>query len=134
MNSLLLTLLFYELFKKPPKFRAEIEGSEPLHALSNLHLEEGGEEAVDGEDDEDVQVRLSTLVVTEMNKVDLSTGYKSVGDGIVYNEEWDEMAKLKKGEKEESEIEKGEVEKSEIGIDEMDQSEVEESDHFEDCE
>ena len=66
--------------------------------------------------------------------MDLPTGYKFVGDGIVYNEEWDRMAKLKKGEREESEIEKGEPEESEIDVDEVDQREVEESDHFEDCE
>ena len=55
--------------------------------------------------------------------MDLPTGYKSVGDGIVYNEEWDETAEVKKSNREESKIGEGEV----------DQSEVEESDTFEDC-
>ncbi len=40
-----------------------------------------------------------------MDKVDLPTGYKSVGDGIVYNKEWDETVKVKKSEIKESEIE-----------------------------
>ncbi len=69
-----------------------------------------------------------------MVKVDLLTGSKSVGGGIVYNEEWDETAEVKKSEREESEIEEGGVEESEIDMGEVDQSELEESDHFEDCE
>ena len=40
-----------------------------------------------------------------MDKVDLPTGYKSVGDGIVYNKEWDKTAEVKKSEREMSEIE-----------------------------
>ena len=50
-----------------------------------------------------LSAELSTLVATKVDKVDLPTGYKSVGDGLVYNEEWDEMAEVKKIEKEESE-------------------------------
>ncbi len=69
-----------------------------------------------------------------MDKQDLPTGYKSVGDGIVYNEEWDETAEVKKSEREKSKIEEGRVKEREIDISEVDQSEVEESDHFEDCE
>ena len=66
--------------------------------------------------------------------MDLPTGYKSIGDGIVYNEEWDETAEVKKSEGEESEIEEGGVEEIETDMGEVDQSEGEESDHFEDCE
>ena len=50
--------------------------------------------------------------MTKVDKVDFPTGHKSVGDGIVYNEEWDETAEVKKSEKEESEIEEGGVEES----------------------
>ena len=61
----------------------EFEGFEPLHALSDLHLEEVNKEAVNEEDDKDVLVELSTLIATKVDKVDLLKGYKSVGDGIV---------------------------------------------------
>ena len=50
--------------------------------------------------------------MTKLDKVDLPTGHKSVGDGIVYNEGWDETAEMKKSEKEESEIEEGGVEET----------------------
>lgn len=44
-------------------------------------------------------------------------GYKSIGDGIVYKEEWDETAEVKKkSEGEESEVKEGGVEESEIDI------------------
>ena len=39
--------------------------------------------------------------------MDLPTGYKSIGDGIAYNEEWNETAEAKRSEGEESEIEEG---------------------------
>ena len=83
---------------------------------------------------EDVPVELSILVATEVDKVNLPTGYKSVGDGIVYNEEWDETAEVKKSEREQSDIKEGGVEEIETDMGGVDQSEVEESDHFEDCE
>ena len=35
------------------------------------------------EDDKDVPLELSKLVMAEVDKEDLPTGYKSVGDGIV---------------------------------------------------
>ena len=54
--------------KKSAEPRAEIEGSEPLNAPSDLHLEEDDEEAVDGKDDEDVPVELPRLVVTGVDK------------------------------------------------------------------
>ena len=66
--------------------------------------------------------------------MDLLTGYKPIGDGIVYNEEWDETAEVKKSEREQSEIEEGGVEEIETDMGEVDQSEGEESDHFEECE
>ena len=43
--------------KKLAELRAEIEGSEPLTTSSNLNLEEDDEEAVGGEDDEDILVK-----------------------------------------------------------------------------
>ena len=56
----------------------------------------------------------------------------TIGDGIVYNEECDETAEVKKSDREERETEEGGVE---IDMGEMDQSEVHrEWDHFEDCE
>ena len=112
----------------------EIESSELLYTPSDLHLEDNDEEAVEREDDEDIPVELSTLVVTEMDKVDLFTGYKSVGDEIVYNDESDETVEVKRSEEEENKIEKGEMEESEIDMGEIDQSKVEVSDHFEDFE
>ena len=66
--------------------------------------------------------------------MDLPTGYKSIGDGIVYNEEWDETAEVKKSERKESEVEEGGVEEIEMDTGEVDQSEVEESNHFEERE
>lgn len=72
------------------------------------------------EDGEDVPLKLSTLVVAEVEKENLLTEYKSVGDGIVYNEEWDGTAEVKKSEREDG------VEEREIFTGEVDTSEVEE--------
>ena len=44
---------------------------------------------MDGEDDEDVPVELSTLIVTGVDGGDLPTGHKTVGDGIVNDEAWE---------------------------------------------
>lgn len=77
------------------------------------------------EDGEDVPLKLSTLVVAKVEKENLLTEYKSVGDGIVYNEEWDGTAEVKKSEREDG------VEEREICTGEVDTSEVEESDYFE---
>ena len=57
-----------------------------------LQIEEGKEEAFDGEDDEDVPVELSTLVVTGVDETVLPRGYKSKGHEILYDEVWDETA------------------------------------------
>lgn len=47
--------------------------------MSNLNLEEDDEEAIDGEDNEDVPLELSTLlIVTEVGGRNLPTGYKAV--------------------------------------------------------
>ena len=81
-----------------------------------------------------VKYELSTLLTTEGNKVDLPTGYKSVGDGIVYNEEWDETAEVRESEREQGEIEEDGVEDIETDMGEVDWSDWVESDHFEDCE
>lgn len=71
----------------------EIEGSEPLIALSDIHLKENNEEAVDGENDESVLVELSTWNVVGVDSWGLQTGYKSVRDGLVYDKAWHETAK-----------------------------------------
>ncbi len=66
---------------------AEIEESEPFITLSNLNLEEDDEEAIEGEDNQDVPLELSTLlIVTEVGGRNLPTGYKAVRDEIVYDE------------------------------------------------
>ncbi len=62
----------------------------PLEIL----LEENNEEAVDGRDDEDVPIELSTLIVTGVDDMGLLTGYKSVKNGMIYDEAWDETAEL----------------------------------------
>ena len=66
--------------------------------------------------------------------MDLFTRYKSVIDKIVYNEEWDKTAKIKKSERDESKIEEGGLEKIKIDISKLDQSKVKKSDQFKDCE
>lgn len=128
-----------------------------------MHLEQEDEEMVDGEDDEDFPMKLSTLIATEGEKGNLPTGYKSLGNGIVYDEAWDETAKLlnidevegaiksreaedgrlgksdvKESEIEESGVGEGQVEGSEVGASEVAKGEAgesgtEESNHFEDC-
>ncbi len=75
-----------EWFKKSAEFRAEIEGSKLLITPLEIPLEEDNEEAVDGEDDKDVPIELSMLIVTGIDDRGLPTSYKSVKDGIVYNE------------------------------------------------
>lgn len=51
-----------------------------LFLLCLIHLEQDNEEAVDGEDDEDVPMELSMLVVTRADNGGLPTGYNSEGD------------------------------------------------------
>ena len=48
-----------------------------------------------------------------------------MGDGIVYNEVWDNTAEVKGGKVEESEVEEGGIKKSEIDMGEVNDSEVE---------
>lgn len=62
------------------------------------------------------------LIVTGVNDGGAPTGYKSVGDGIVYDEAWDETAELlnsdegkKESEVETSGIARGEKKHSELG-------------------
>ena len=50
-------------------------GEAILNAPSDLSLGEDKEEAVDGEDDEDVPIELSTFFVTGVDKADSPTGY-----------------------------------------------------------
>ena len=70
---------------------------------------------IDGEDDEDVPIELSTLIVTEIEKENLPTGYKSLGNGIVYDEAWDETVELLIiDEAEDGQLGKSNVEESEI--------------------
>lgn len=91
-NQLLLTPLVVNGSNSRWIFERRLKLSELFHASSDIHLEE--------DDDEDVPIQLSTLVVTRVNKVDLPTGYKSVGDGIIYNEVWDKTAEVKQSERE----------------------------------
>ncbi len=83
-------------FKKSADFRAKIEGSQPLPGPGDLNviMTEDSEEVVDGEDNEDVPIELSTLVVVGAENVILPTGYKTVGDGFAYDEALDEEAEL----------------------------------------
>ncbi len=50
------------------------------------------------------------MIVTGVDGGDLPTGHKTVGDGIVYDEAWDETAELLVS----NEVNEGEVEKSGI--------------------
>ena len=124
-----------------------------LLLLRLIHLEQDNEEAVDGEDDEDVPIELSMLVVTRADNGGLPTGYNSEGDWIVYDEAWDETAELLiSDEVKESEVEisgiggderknrevgesevAGEVENCEKEDSDVEENDMEESDHFEDC-
>ena len=119
-DSITSDIALSEWFKKSAEFRAEIEGSEPLITPLEIPLEEDNEEAVDGGDDEDVPMELSTLIVTGVDDGGLPTSYKSVGDGIVYDEAWDETAELLISD----EVRKSEVEKSGIGGAKIKSSEV----------
>ena len=119
-DSITSDIALSEWFKKSADFRAEIEGSEPLVTLPKILLEEDNEEAVDGKDDEDVSMELSTLIVTRVDDGGLSTGYKSVGDGIVYDESWDVTAELLISD----EVKKSEVKKSGIGGGKINSSEI----------
>ena len=99
------------------------------------------------------------MIVTGVDGGDLPTGHKPVGDGIVYDEAWDETAELivsnevKEDEVEKSEIRGVRIRSSEVGGGKAGKSEVEdcgirsnkmeesgtegnereESDHSEDC-
>ncbi len=86
--------------KKSAEFAA---GSEPFITSSNLQFEEDDEEAVNGEDDGDVPV---TLIVTGIDDGNLPVAYKTIRDGIVY----DETAELVVT----NEVKEGEVEKRKI--------------------
>lgn len=41
---------------------------------------------IDRRDDKNVSIELSTLIVIRIDDRSLLTGYKSVGDGIIYHE------------------------------------------------
>lgn len=72
----------------------EIEGSEPLTSSLNIYLEKDDKETIDKKDDKDVLIELPILIVTEIEKENLLTGYKSLGSGIVYTKVEDEITKL----------------------------------------
>ena len=57
-----------------------------LITLFEIDLKEDNKEAVDGRDNEDVPMELFPLIVTRVDDRDLSIGYKSVRDAIVYDE------------------------------------------------
>ncbi len=88
----------------------------------------------DDKSDKNVPVELSTLVATEVVKMDLLTGYKFVKNEMVYNEEWKKLAKVNKCKKEKSKIEKKFVETSEMNIAMIDKYELDALDHFQNCE
>ena len=52
--------------------------------------------------------------------MDLPTRYKSLGDGIIYNEEWDKAAEVRESEREQGEIEEDGVEDIETDMGEVD--------------
>lgn len=74
-DSITSDIALSELVKKSAEFRAEIEGSEPLVTPPEIPLEEDSKEAVDGGDDEDVPMELSTLIVTRVDDGGLPTVY-----------------------------------------------------------
>ena len=53
---------------------SEIEGSGPLITPLEIDLEEDNKKAVDGEDDEDVAIELSMLIVTGRDDEGAPTG------------------------------------------------------------
>lgn len=94
-----------------------------MYAQSDIHLKRDNEKAVDGKDDEDGLVELSTLVATKSRQLDLPTKYKFIGDGIVNNERWDKTIEVKKSEREKSNIKESRLDIGEIGMDEVCRSE-----------
>ncbi len=93
-DSITSDMALSEWFKKSAEFWAKIEESEPFITPLEIPLEEDDEEAVDGRNDEDVPMELSTLIVTGVDDRSLPTGYKSVGEKIVYDEALDETVEL----------------------------------------
>ncbi len=119
-DSITSDITLSEWFKKSAKFRAEIERSEPFITPLEIPLEKDNEETVDAEDDEDVPMKLSTLIVTGVDDGSLPTGYKSVRDRIGYDEAWDETGELLISD----EVRKSKLEKSGIGVGKIKSSEV----------
>ena len=78
-------------------------------------------------------MEISTLILTGVDHGGLPTGYKSVGDGIVYDQAWDETAELlisdevRKSEVEQSGIGGGKIKSSEVGEGQLQGIEVGES-------
>lgn len=89
------------------------------------------EAAIEWEDNEDVPVDISC---DGSGQGGFTKGYKTVGDGIVHNEEWDETAEVKKTEREESGFGEGGVKENGVDMGEVAKSEVEASNYFEGCE
>lgn len=87
-----------EWFKMPADFRTKIEGSQPLpnDTSTSTVLAEDCEEDSDGDDEEDVPLSLSSALVVQggTGSVTLPSGYQTVGNGISYDEAWDEEAQL----------------------------------------
>ena len=147
-ESITSNIALREWFKKPAEFWLEIEESEPFITLPNMYLEEDDEKMFNGEDDEDVSIELSTLIMTGVDKGSLPTSYKFLGNGIVYDKAWDETAelfvidevkgalkekigsnadKIKSSEAGDGQLGKSDVEKSEREESEVEKGQVEES-------
>ena len=111
----------------------EIERFELLITLLEIPLEEDDEKAVDGEDDEDVPIEVSTLIVTEVDDGGLPTCYQPVGDWIVYDKalngttKWFISDEFNKSKVERSEIRGGNMKMGEVGEGHVQGSEVGES-------
>lgn len=69
--------------KKSTKFQSQIKVFELLHFSFNLHPEKDNEKILGIEDDEDILIKLFIFVMTEWDKIDLFTGFKSVKDEII---------------------------------------------------
>lgn len=82
-------------------------------------------------DDKDIRIKISTLIIIKVNKVDLLIKYKFIGDRTIYNKKQDETIKIKKIKKEETEIKKDKKEENEIDICEINKNKIEKSDYFE---
>ncbi len=90
---------FNEWFRLSLKYRAKLEGSQPLPVevsveKPGLDLEEDKIEAEEGDDDEDVPAELAKSVVIGEKLPVLPPGYSVPDRRLAYNDECDETAGL----------------------------------------